>query len=221
MKRYLFCLAAFAAGICSASAAQIVQYNPVGAYCGATPVAPVPGSPYSPSNLTEAGLADGCNTNVLPVGPVSTSTTIELGEYLDFSVTGTITPTTLDYSFYYTNNGSTDVAVRTSADGFANNVAFLSTAGLPGGDNTLAFDLSSLGTLSGTTEFRVYVYNAPTAGNTFMDVRSSAADSASNGLILNGVATPEPSSGLLALAGFGAAVGLRKWRRKRHTSGLC
>ncbi len=75
------------------------------------------------------------------------------------------------------------------------------------------FNLSGLGTLSGTTEFRVYVYNAPTAGDTFMDVRSSAADSASNGLILNGPAAPEPSSGLLVFTGFCAAMGLWKWRR--------
>jgi len=186
MSRHFVCIAALAASVCTASAGQIVQYDPIGAYCGATPVAPVSGSAYSPSNLTEVGLPNGCNTNVLPVGPVSTSPSIQLGQYLDFTVTGAITPTTLDYSFYYTNNGSTDVAVLSSADGFASNVASISTTGLPGGDNTLVFNLSSLGTLSGTTEFRVYVYNAPTAGNTFMDVRSSAADSASNGLILNG-----------------------------------
>ncbi len=93
-------------------------------------------------------------------------------------------------------------------------------AGLPGGDNTLVFNLSSLGTLTGTTEFRVYVYNAPSAGNTFMDVRSSAADSLSNGLILNGPAAPEPSSRLLVLTGFCAALGLWKWRRRRYTSVL-
>ncbi len=84
----------------------------------------------------------------MPVGPVSTSASIQLGPYLDFTVTGALTPTTLDYSFSYTNNGSTDIAVRSSADGFASNVACISTNGLSGGDNTLVFNLSSLGTLS-------------------------------------------------------------------------
>ena len=93
MSRHFVCIAALAASVCTASAGQIVQYDPIGAYCGATPVAPVSGSAYSPSNLTEVGLPNGCNTNVLPVGPVSTSPSIQLGQYLDFTVTGAITPT--------------------------------------------------------------------------------------------------------------------------------
>jgi len=198
-------------------AAPIVQYNPTGAYCGATAVAPVSAAGFSASNLTEVGFPDYCNTNVLPVGPISTSTTIQLGQYLDFSVTGDFTPTTLDYSLYYTNNGSTEVALRSSVDDFASNLALLSEAGLPGGDNTLVFDLSSLGALSGTTEFRLYFYNAPTAGNTFDDVRSSAADSSSDGLILNEVATtPEPASGVLLLTGLAGVAGL--WHRRRSHS---
>src|SRR5262245_8349435 len=66
----------------------LVVYNPTGAQCNCTPVAPSVVAPgFSASNLSQVGmLGSWGNTDVLPLGQIGPSSSINLGQYVSVSV---------------------------------------------------------------------------------------------------------------------------------------
>jgi hypothetical protein len=194
------------------SATTLVQYDPLGDQASNVPLAPALFAPgVIAGNLSQVGFEDDWfNTNVLPVGRISSSPTIDLGQYLTFSVSGRFDPDSLGYSLRsYLNAGATIASLRSSIDGFAADIDTLgvaSTAGL----RLLSFDLTGLPVISGPMEFRIYFYGAPIDLTDWADLSSTA--NGGSGLALDGVLVPEPGS--LARVGHGlAGLGLSRRRK--------
>ena len=114
---------------------------------------------------------------------------------------------TYDYQSYGFASNGYNFYLRTSADGFA---ADLATDANNAGAARANFDVSSLTGLSDPLEVRIYATSID-SGNRWFDMAGS--DAATDlGLIVNGtVAIPEPSTGLLA-----AMAGLILLRRRRR-----
>ena len=190
----------------------LLNYDPLGPQAADTPLAPSFTAPgVSASDLSQAGFEDfWSNTDVLPVGRISDATTIPLGQYVSFTVSGRLDLESLTYSkLSYLNAGPTAASVRSSLDGFAADIDTLALSSASG-IALLSFDLSSLVTLSSPTEFRIYFYGSPTDLTDWADLASSARGA--DGLTLYGTEVPEP--GTLALLGAGL-VGMGFARRKQ------
>jgi hypothetical protein len=165
-----------------------VTYNPTGPQCSCTalPAASV-ASGFTASALSQVGFGGWGNTDVWPVGQIGPSSSINLGEYLTFSVTPNVPTIYTSLSLTeqsYVGQGPRNAVVRTSLDGFTTNIA--SVTGLnPAGVNQIAFNLASLPIASGQVEFRVYYFNAPSTGQDWADLVSTNRAGAT-GLILTG-----------------------------------
>ena len=191
------------AGVAAAASppAPIVVYDPTGSQCNCAPVpAAAPG--FTATNLSEVGvLGTWNNTDVWSVGQIGPSSSINLGQYLSFTVTPSAATKfdTLTYSKQsYQGQGPQNAAVRTSLDGFATNVA--SVTGLnPAGLDQITFDLASLPATSSKIEFRIYFFNTPSTGQDWADLVST--NRGGTGLILTGQvtspggSTPSPAGG--------------------------
>lgn len=195
-------------------AVPLVQYDPVGAQASDTPIAAAfVAHGVTAGNLSQTGFEDfWSNVDVLPVGRISSSPTIDLAQYLTFSVNGRLDLETLTYSRQsYLGSGPTGASVRSSLDGFASDVdtLLLSPAA---GIQLLEFDLNSLAVFSGAVEFRIYFYGAPNDLTDWADLASTARGG--SGLTLNGTVVPEP--GTLTLFGLGLVlVGFALNRRRK------
>jgi hypothetical protein len=112
-----------------------------------------------------------------------------------------------------TGNGPTNLAIRSSADGFTAN---LDSDTLPNADTntTVAFNFSSI-TTSAPLEFRIYGFNAANNGSgaTLSFVSPS---SGSFGVLVNGSVTPVPEAETYVLASLGLGlVGFGYFRKQR------
>lgn len=195
----------------------VVKYDPTGYQDNSTPTGPAVVHPaFTATSLSQVGIeAPWSNAGLLPVGRVSGSASIMLGEYMTFQVDSGATLvdySTLTYDAYsYLGLGARTASVRTSLDGFAADVDTISTSGI--GYQFLTFDLSSLATTSGAIDFRIYFYDAAVDRGDWMDLRSS--DDGGRGLVLNASAVPLPSAasaGMAGLIGLTGAAGLRRRR---------
>ena len=105
---------------------------------------------------------------------------------------------TYNYQSYgETANGGYLISLRTSADGFASEVASATILDSDPTGGLLTLDASSLTGLTSATEFRIYAGSpVQTGGNRWFDLAGNDSDPGF-GLIVNGEAIPEPSTTLL------------------------
>jgi hypothetical protein len=80
----------------------LVQYDPVGDQVSNVPLAPAVVAPgVLAGDLSQVGFEDfWIHADVLPVGRISSSPTIDLGQYLTFSFSGRLDLDGLDHSLY-------------------------------------------------------------------------------------------------------------------------
>jgi Caspase domain len=188
----------------SAAGKLLVQYNPTSHQLSSTPLPPSFVDPsITPSTLTVVGFGVFTNTNVLPVGFVNASPTINLSQYVTFTI-GTKDGSVIQFDrlLYdkrsYNSHGARNASVRSNLDSFSADIATLSVN--PSGDQSLSFNLSGLAPTAGPVTFRIYFYNA--AGtNDWDDLVSTASNG--NGLRVDGTLTatqppPLPTPSLLS-----------------------
>jgi hypothetical protein len=166
---------------------MLAQYNPTGSQSTATPLPPSnTASNVTASGLGEVGLESWLNTDIFPVGRITTSPNIDLSQYLTFTVSSdagkSVTFQSLLYDKQsYTGAGPTHASIRSSLDAFAADVETLMVN--PAGFESLVFDLSKLPPASGPVTFRIYFYGAPSFTD-WADLVSTGRGG--NGLRLNG-----------------------------------
>ncbi len=168
----------------------LVQYDPLGPLGSFDPVSGDISSPLisTAGSLSQVHPEGSFNTNVLPVGRVTSSPSPLLSEYVFVSITpaGFVDLDELSYTRNSFNSGVRSASVRSSLDGFTTDIDVLSlTAGPIFGDE-LIFDLSSLSTLipGNPVEFRIYFYNAVVDRQDFADLVSSVFGG--NGVTITG-----------------------------------
>ena len=172
----------------------LVQYDPVGGpWFSAVPFQPtsVANTVETVSDLSQVGfVGDWQNSNVWPVGQLGqASPDLDETQYVTFDVmpNTTIQYLTLSYSRRsYTGEANQQAAVRTSLDAFASNVALVTDLS-PAGVEEILFDIRSLPISSDSITFRVYFFDAPTTGEDWVDLDSSA--NGGSGLVLRGIET--------------------------------
>ncbi|HND51288.1 MAG TPA: Ig-like domain-containing protein, partial [Pirellulaceae bacterium] len=144
--------------------------------------------------LVRVGADWGTNTDLWPVYWYG-STTLDASQYLTFSLT--VAPadaadfTRLKVSFQEWVTGTSNVAIRTSLDGFAANVGGVQLLA-DSGSADVTFDLTSLAVAPGTTTFRIYVFDAVDGTAGWRDIRGSLA-SGGAGVLLEGAIVPNPA----------------------------
>jgi hypothetical protein len=195
----------------SRAATNLVQYNPNGFLVSTTPLSASSVAPgITAGTLSQVGFGTASNTDAWPVGNISTSPTITLGNYLTFTVTLPAGQIFMFQDLFYTKesyngHGGTLASIRSSKDGFAADISQLSIN--PAGVQTIDFNLSSLGQVTGTITFRIYFYGA-SASTDWDDLIGS--NRGGNGLLLTGGSnvptTPVPPSLWLTLIGLTGAV---------------
>ncbi|HRW75698.1 MAG TPA: Calx-beta domain-containing protein, partial [Saprospiraceae bacterium] len=161
---------------------MILQYDPVGPQLSNTPLMPAFASPgISGGDLSQVGFGVFGNGNVWPVGLITNSPVVPVGNYLTFalSTANAIQLTTIQYDkFSYFGDGPSLASVRSSLDGFAMDIATVPVN--PVGGQSIVFDVSGMAPISGAVTFRIYFYAAPTGNTDWCDLMSSATGA--NGL---------------------------------------
>jgi hypothetical protein len=117
------------------------------------------------------------------------SDTLNLDQYITFTVSPNaadkaLVAETLKASFYSYVSGTSNFVLRSSVDSFATDLDVQSITGSYNAE-LLTFDLSSLGQISSTTEFRIYVQGGG-AGNRYLTGDGWAYDEKGQGLSLEG-----------------------------------
>jgi plastocyanin len=173
-------------GTCGAIVTEkILQYNPTGPQNSPVPVPVYFAAPgVTASSLSQVGYPGWTNTNLWPVGYISSSPTVVASEYVTFNATLPNATDLANLTYHknsYRNNGPTQASIRSSLDGFASDISTVAVN--PAGDQTLKFDLSSLPVQSGNIGFRIYFYGAPAIPNDWADLVGNP--NGLTGLILN------------------------------------
>lgn len=155
----------------------ILQWNTFGNLGTETTEASIFNDPnLSVSNLTQSGITAAGNanrfggSNWFDAGNSATSTLAEAiagNNYMQFIVTPaagcSVTPTSFVFSWDKSGTGPQNVALRSSADGFAANLGLVAPTAAIGTFNTIT--IAGL-TNVGTTTFRLYGYGATATGGT-------------------------------------------------------
>ncbi|HEV7298912.1 MAG TPA: PEP-CTERM sorting domain-containing protein [Tepidisphaeraceae bacterium] len=203
----------------AANAAELLGFNTAGNAGTETTEPSVSNDPLLlPSTLTlGSGITPTANANRFggnnffdtgDTNPTTLAESIAGNDYFQFTVTpvaeASFTPTSFDFIFDFSSTGPNSVALRSSVDGYAENLGQLTTMTT----STVTFksiSISGLTDLTAATTFRLYGFGATaTTGTGGLDAANGRT---TPNVILNGTVTavPEPASlGLLALGGLAA-----------------
>jgi hypothetical protein len=172
--------------------------------------------------LTSSGVTDwsGVLCCIVAASDWGTSAVApDLTRYFTFSVAAdagfSIVYQTLTLSLFrgvFITHGAEQWQLRSSVDGFAAAVAsFDLSASAP--DEQVLFsgvDISSVGTQTGTVEFRLYGYDYTNLTDNSGLGNNGALPGTGSDVILGGLVVPEPSTGALVLVGLGALAVIRR-----------
>jgi len=187
---------------------MVLQYDPTGPQVSTTPV-PVTNitSGYSATALSQVGSNNSwTNTNVWPVGQISSSTVPVAGEYVEFTIN---VPVGTDFARVtydkesYLNDGPTMASIRSSLDGFTSNINTIPVN--QSGVQSLSFDLGSMPFVSGGVTFRIYFYGAPTNKGDWADLVSSFYGYNGLRVYVNNLATASDNCGPVTISYSGFA----------------
>jgi hypothetical protein len=170
--------------------------------------------------LTATGFGDFVGTNAFPVGTTSTSDTVDLGQYLEFTVDGGGRANTLLESITYRAQnylGNVPLVgeLRYSGDNYQDFIAQTNQSNGTG-ITTLTFDFSDF-FLTEATTFRIYFYDAdPNLSADWFDLIGTARVADNSGLRVNGSldVAPVPVPAAAWLMGS-ALLGMAGTRRRR------
>ena len=214
------------AGVTPAQAAIVAGWNHFNASTATYPrAADTVGAHITRTGLDTAGITRVLNSFSFGLGgstnPWNTTSTVSTNQYVEFAVQPgagfQVDFTNLQLNATRNNPGVLDLVLRSSVDGFTNNLG--TQVSLTNSFNTYSFDLSSLAPQTGPVQFRLYGLNA-SAGVLF--IANNSTNVAGGGFVaLNGditptggggVSTPEPS-GIVSLIAVGA-LGAASLRRR-------
>lgn len=215
------------AGVTPAQAAIVAGWNSFPASTAIYPkAADTVGANITSTGLNTAGITRVFNTVSFRLGglpnPWNTTSTVNTNQYVEFAVQPAagfqVDFTNLQLNASRNNPGVLDLVLRSSVDGFTNNLG--TQVSLTNSFNTYSFDLSSLAPQTGPVQFRLYGLNASGPGVLF--IANNSTNVAGGGFVaLNGditptgggaVSTPEPS-GIVSLIAVGA-LGAASLRRR-------
>ena len=169
----------------------LAQFDPVGSQSSANLSGTTGVAGVTVGSLSRVGAGGGTNTNVFPVYWYG-SQTLDTAQYLTFAVTTTGALSAdfenLTVSFQEWVNGTSNVALRTSLDGFSANVDGIQALA-DSGSADVVFDLSVLPRALGTTTFRIYVFDTIDGTSGWRDIRSSSSNNG-QGILLEGTVVP-------------------------------
>ncbi|APY11140.1 hypothetical protein BWZ22_07740 [Seonamhaeicola sp. S2-3] len=160
------------------------------------------GTIASDANITTTGICRGSGI-VENTGATynsrqwTTSGSIDANDYLEWTLTPnsgySIDLTTMDITYDRSGNGPrmVDIQVDTGS-GFVSVFTDSTVLDVAGGEDNNGIDLSSITGITGTITFRLYAFNASTAGGTF-DIEENTATN--KGIIINGSVNTIPCSG--------------------------
>ena len=215
------------AGVTPAQAAIVAGWNHFNASTATYPrAADTVGANITSTGLDTAGITRVLNSFSFGLGgstnPWNTTSTVSTNQYVEFAVQPgagfQVDFTNLQLNATRNNPGVLDLVLRSSVDGFTNNLG--TQVSLTPSLNTYSFDLSSLAPQTGPVQFRLYGLSASEPNVIFYGTNS--ANVAGGGFVaLNGditptgggaVSTPEPS-GIVSLIAVGA-LGAASLRRR-------
>lgn len=172
-----------------ARAAVLAQWNPSGdvneANFPATSTAAVTASSltYAGTNLLNVPITGDYGVKNWPIA-------FDPTYYIQFSVTGTITFTSVDFSWWSSSWHVNAMQLRSSVDGYGAALATATNAqGSTGGVKNTSLNVSSLGQRTGTTTFRMYFYGS-SAVTPAAYFEGSAVSASSYGLRVVGAVPP-------------------------------
>jgi len=168
-------------------------------------------------NLFSLTQFDTNNTDVLPHGMVTSSPLADLSEYVQFGITSTSTAieySSVDYWLQsYLGTGAQTASIRSSLDGYANDIDVVDVLTDSTQAQKVMFDLTTIGQVSGAIDFRVYFYNAVSSDTDWADLSSLDGG---EGLKLYGEVAQVPEPSTLAIFALGM-IGLISRRFKKQS----
>lgn len=150
----------------------------------------------------------------------SSGWTDEATDYLEWGWTAStpVNLTDLDIRYDRSSSGPSSLDIQLAINGGAFSSVFFDSSVSDAGEDNLDIDLSSFTDVTSAV-FRLFGFNASSAGGTF-DIEPISGLDPARGIVVNGVAAvPEPSALVLtSIACVGLAWGRRKRGRRSRTS---